>query len=111
VDQLCLADFGVARIVGKEHEATTSVGTLAYKAPEVNFYLKYDSFAADIWSIGVLTCEFAVGVPIPFPQLTEEKKKEKGDYSNLLKLAEECCNSDPKARPSASQLLQLMQDI
>jgi serine/threonine protein kinase len=118
VDELCLSDFGVSRIVGEESQASTSVGTLAYKAPEgiqnflssklkikVNPHLKYDPFAADIWSLGVLISELAVGQPIPFPQLPEEKKKEKGDYSKLLKLAEQCCKSDPKARPSASQLL------
>ena len=34
VDQLCLTDFGVSRIVGEEAEVSTAVGTTAYKAPE-----------------------------------------------------------------------------
>ena len=75
----------------------------------MNPHVKYDPRAADMWSIGVLICEFAVRVPIPFSQLTEEKKKEKGDYSNLLEVAKQCCNNDPKERPSASQLLELTQ--
>ena len=124
MDQLCLTDFGVSRIIGEESQAATSVGTMAYKAPEgetISFYFfqmfqtdskviphtEYDPFAADMWSIGVLLCELAVGQPIPFPYLTDEKKKAKGDFPNILELAKQCCNSDPKARPSATQLLQL----
>ena len=73
----------------------------------MNEHVKYDAKAADIWSIGVLICELAVGVPIPFPQLTEEKMKQKGDYSSLLEQAKRCCDYNPKARPSASELLKI----
>ena len=74
---------------------------------KVNPHKKYDPLAADMWSVGVLLCELAVGQPIPFPQLDEEKKTEKGNYPNILELAKQCCNYNPKARPSATQLLKL----
>lgn len=55
-----LIDFGFAKKLSKnsngEFRTFTNCGTLGYTAPEIIIGHGY-SFAADIWSYGILLCE------------------------------------------------------
>ena len=56
---LALADYGVARLGSGQTLLTTTVGTVAYSAPEAVTGLQ--SEASDFWSLGVLLLEAITG--------------------------------------------------
>ncbi|KAL4885500.1 hypothetical protein BJY04DRAFT_135067 [Aspergillus karnatakaensis] len=61
---LKLADFGFARSLPATSLAETLCGSPLYMAPEILRYEKYDA-KADLWSVGTVLYEMAVGKP-PF---------------------------------------------
>ncbi|WBW74800.1 autophagy serine/threonine protein kinase Atg1 [Schizosaccharomyces osmophilus] len=61
---LKLADFGFARYLQTSSMAETLCGSPLYMAPEILRYEKYDA-KADLWSVGAVLYEMAVGKP-PF---------------------------------------------
>ncbi|KAL3316122.1 hypothetical protein Ciccas_005236 [Cichlidogyrus casuarinus] len=61
---LKLCDFGFAKYIGVGSKTWTFCGTPEYVAPEVILNKGHD-FAADYWSLGILTCELLTGTP-PF---------------------------------------------
>lgn len=64
IPQMKVADFGFARSLPAASLAETLCGSPLYMAPEILRYEKYDA-KADLWSIGAVTFEMAVGKP-PF---------------------------------------------
>ncbi len=60
-----LCDFGVSRLVKKEHIIKEQCGTPAYLAPEIIIDEGYEGFYADIWSLGVLLYAMLQGT-VPF---------------------------------------------
>nr|CDS25897.2 cGMP dependent protein kinase [Hymenolepis microstoma] len=61
---ITLCDFGFAKRLGAQRKTWTFCGTPEYVAPEVILNKGHD-FAADYWSLGILTCELLMGTP-PF---------------------------------------------
>ena len=59
-----MADFGFARWLPNQSLAETLCGSPLYMAPEILRYEKYDA-KADLWSVGAVLFEMAVGKP-PF---------------------------------------------
>ncbi|EUB56756.1 cGMP-dependent protein kinase, isozyme [Echinococcus granulosus] len=55
-----LCDFGFAKRLGPQRKTWTFCGTPEYVAPEVILNKGHD-FAADYWSLGILTCELLMG--------------------------------------------------
>ena len=66
-----IADFGWSVYSPKEGRRDTLCGTLDYLSPEMVNNDNHDN-KVDIWSLGILTYEFCVGVP-PFETSTHEK--------------------------------------
>lgn len=50
---ICITDFGMARMLNEGEKAQSFVGTPEYLAPEI-ILCKGHSFAADWWSLGIL---------------------------------------------------------
>ncbi|KAF6776415.1 hypothetical protein AHF37_04528 [Paragonimus kellicotti] len=59
-----MCDFGFAKFIGVGQKTWTFCGTPEYVAPEVILNKGHD-FAADYWSLGILTFELLTGTP-PF---------------------------------------------
>jgi serine/threonine protein kinase len=113
-----LADFGVsgqlADTMAKKH---TVIGTPFWMAPEVIQEVGYNN-RADIWSLGITCIEMAEGKPPysnvhpmraifmipsrPPPTLTEPAKWS-ASFNEFVTV---CLTKDPKARPSATELLE-----
>ncbi|KAJ9127506.1 hypothetical protein QFC24_000915 [Naganishia onofrii] len=80
IPMLKVADFGFARSLPAAALAETLCGSPLYMAPEILRYEKYDA-KADLWSVGALLFEMAVGKP-PFKALNHIellKKIERND--------------------------------
>lgn len=78
-----ICDFGVGRNISENELVLEQCGTPAYLAPEIIKEQGYRGFAADIWSLGILTYFMIVG-QMPFRAPTIEKLNEivlKGNYS------------------------------
>ncbi|KAJ9119561.1 hypothetical protein QFC22_003270 [Naganishia vaughanmartiniae] len=67
IPMLKVADFGFARSLPAAALAETLCGSPLYMAPEILRYEKYDA-KADLWSVGAVLFEMAVGKP-PFKAL------------------------------------------
>mmetsp|Transcript_19651 Transcript_19651/g.33470 ORF Transcript_19651/g.33470 Transcript_19651/m.33470 type:complete len:507 (+) Transcript_19651:108-1628(+) len=68
---LKLADFGLARKMGKNNSRfTRPVVTLWYRSPELLLGCKTYTSAIDMWSVGCLLVELYTGTPL-FPGTTE----------------------------------------
>lgn len=71
---LLLADFGHAKILGHDAQATDCGGTLSYLAPEVVARSGH-SFPVDMWAVGVLTY-FMLSGYMPFDCDSDEETKQ-----------------------------------
>lgn len=100
---LKVADFGFARSLPAAALAETLCGSPLYMAPEILRYEKYDA-KADLWSVGAVLFEMAVGKPpfkatnhvellkkiernddkIRFPDEEPSSRDEMEDYSDLI---------------------------
>mmetsp|Transcript_15329 Transcript_15329/g.23865 ORF Transcript_15329/g.23865 Transcript_15329/m.23865 type:complete len:327 (-) Transcript_15329:49-1029(-) len=116
-----LSDFGVSRVLDNEAKGSSWVGTASYMSPERLLGCQY-SHKADIWSLGILILECALGrhpylsadggqtvvfelmqrvvsEPAPIP--------EGGSLSpELVDFVRNCLIKDENSRWSAAQLLQ-----
>ncbi|GHJ86785.1 hypothetical protein NliqN6_3187 [Naganishia liquefaciens] len=102
IPMLKVADFGFARSLPAAALAETLCGSPLYMAPEILRYEKYDA-KADLWSVGAVLFEMAVGKPpfkatnhvellkkiernddkIRFPDEQPSSRDEMEDYSDL----------------------------
>ena len=61
---LKIADFGLARVYGRQYETMTSqVVTRWYRAPELLFGSKHYTPAVDMWAVGCIFAELMLRVP------------------------------------------------
>lgn len=60
-----MCDFGVSRKMKKNEKIFEHIGTPAYLAPEIIKEKGYEGFAADIWSLGILSFIALTG-EVPF---------------------------------------------
>ncbi|CDK24561.1 unnamed protein product [Kuraishia capsulata CBS 1993] len=88
---LKIADFGFARFLPSTSMAETLCGSPLYMAPEILRYEKYNA-KADLWSVGAVIYEMAVGKP-PFRA---------SNHVELLKKIEK--NKDRISFPSSAQV-------
>ncbi|KAF7329578.1 Other ulk ulk protein kinase [Mycena kentingensis (nom. inval.)] len=88
---LKVADFGFARSLPNTMMAETLCGSPLYMAPEILRYQKYDA-KADLWSVGAVLYEMAVGRP-PFRAANHIDLLKKIEQSKGLRFPDE----DPKA--------------
>ena len=63
---ICLADFGVSKILAGDEVASTMTGTAEFVAPEMLKRNPSYSFQADLWALGVLAYQMVLGIN-PFP--------------------------------------------
>ncbi|XP_057868326.2 L-type lectin-domain containing receptor kinase IX.1-like [Cryptomeria japonica] len=128
-----LGDFGLARLVGRDHAAshtTVVAGTYGYLAPEC-VYTGKASTESDVFSFGAVTLEIACGRrPVDrsldkrlvewvwnlYSQgrlLDSADKKLEGNFKGkemerLLLLGLLCSHPDPKARPKMKEVVKIL---
>ena len=120
-DTLKIADFGLAYLLGKHHEAQgwnmaqAKCGTALYAAPEIWKEKEYNPFSADIWSAGIVFFCCLCGYP-PFKQasMTCSKYRRfiKGQYNwpkhvhdDDKELLMKILKPDPTKRYTSTQVL------
>ncbi len=120
-DQLKIADFGLAYLLGKHNETETwnlaqsKCGTALYAAPEIWNEKEYNPFSADIWSAGVVLFCCLCGHP-PFRQASiscsKYKKFVKGQFNwpkslhiDDRELLKRILEPDPTKRYTSIQVL------
>ena len=120
-DTLKIADFGLAYLLGKHHEAQgwnmaqSKCGTALYAAPEIWKEKEYNPFSADIWSAGIVFFCCLCGYP-PFKQasMTCSKYRRfiKGQYNwpkhvhdDDKELLLKILKPDPTKRYTSTQIL------
>ncbi|KXN82874.1 Serine/threonine-protein kinase ATG1 [Leucoagaricus sp. SymC.cos] len=89
---LKVADFGFARSLPNAMMAETLCGSPLYMAPEILRYEKYDA-KADLWSVGAVLYEMAVGKP-PFRANNHIELLKKIEHTKSIKFPDE----DPSPR-------------
>lgn len=109
-----IGDLGFAAIVGKSHAAHSVIGTPEYMAPEL--YEEDYTEMVDIYSFGMCMLEM-VTMEIPYSECDSIAKIYKKVTSGVkpqamnnlmdpeVKAFIEKCIAQPRARPSASDLL------
>ena len=120
-DTLKIADFGLAYLLGKHHEAQgwnmaqSKCGTALYAAPEIWKDKEYNPFSADIWSAGIVFFCCLCGHP-PFKQASmtcsKYRKFIKGQYNwpkhlhdDDKELLMKILKPDPTKRYTSTQIL------
>ncbi|KAK6947033.1 Protein kinase domain [Dillenia turbinata] len=114
VGQVKIGDFGFAAMVGKSHLAHSVIGTPEYMAPEL--YEEDYTEQVDIYSFGMCLLEMTT-LEIPYTECNTVaqiyKKVSSGVRPQGLTRMKDCevkrfierCLAQPRARPSASELL------
>lgn len=109
-----IGDLGLAAIVGKSHAAHSIIGTPEYMAPEL--YEEDYTEMVDIYSFGLCLLEM-VTMEIPYSECDNVARIYKKVTSGIrpqglnevkdpeVKAFIEKCIAQPRARPSASELL------
>ncbi|KAF9262766.1 Pkinase-domain-containing protein [Marasmius fiardii PR-910] len=110
VPVLKVADFGFARSLPNAMMAETLCGSPLYMAPEILGYKKYDA-KADLWSVGAVLYEMAVGRP-PFRAQNHIELLKKIEHSKGVKFPDEDPNStSAKSGGGGSEALPVPNDI
>ncbi|KAL3614785.1 putative serine/threonine-protein kinase wnk11 [Castilleja foliolosa] len=114
VGQVKIGDFGLAAIVGKNHSAHSVLGTPEFMAPEL--YDENYTEMVDIYSFGMCVLEM-VTLELPYSECDNVVQIYKKVISGVRPLAMnkvkdpevkafiEKCLAQPRARPSAADLL------
>ncbi|GKD48134.1 probable serine/threonine-protein kinase WNK11 [Tanacetum coccineum] len=114
IGKVKIGDLGLAAVVGKNHAAHTLLGTPEYMAPEL--YEEDYNELVDIYSFGMCLLEMAT-MEIPYSECNSiamiYRKVTKGEMPRAfnkvsdpeVKAFIERCIGQPRARPSASDLL------
>ena len=116
--EIKLADFGAAvQLTFHRMKRTTMTGTPYYMSPEVIKGSEYNELV-DIWSLGILCIELAMGCP-PYYDVSPESALEKivnegvkglpskkfsNDFVDFVN--NKCLQTDPTLRHTAKQLMQ-----
>lgn len=113
-EQVKIGDLGLAAVVGKSHIAHSLIGTPEYMAPEL--YEEDYTESVDIYSFGMCLLEM-VTMEIPYSECDSIAKIYKKVTGGIrpramskvtnpeVKAFIEKCIAQPRARPSASDLL------
>ena len=109
---LKVADFGFARFLPNAVLAETLCGSPLYMAPEILRYEKYDA-KADLWSVGAVLYETAVGRP-PFRAQNHIELLKKIEQTKRLRFPDEdpeAKNKDPKPQPVPRDIKNLIERL
>ncbi|KAI0672360.1 Pkinase-domain-containing protein [Trametes maxima] len=109
VPVLKVADFGFARFLPQAMMAETLCGSPLYMAPEILSYQKYDS-KADLWSVGAVLYEMAVGKP-PFRAQNHIELLKKIEESKGIKFPDEDPQAVARAQAKGDELKPVPADI
>jgi serine/threonine protein kinase len=112
-DQVRLADFGIASLIGDRTVARSgAVGGVSFMAPE-----QAGTAEADIWSLGAVLYFAVEGAP-PFggdnaeailEAVTSQPPRPAADAGSLARVFEVTLQKDPSERPSADELRALLE--
>ncbi|KAH9912111.1 Pkinase-domain-containing protein [Fomitopsis serialis] len=106
---LKVADFGFARSLPQAMMAETLCGSPLYMAPEILRYEKYDA-KADLWSVGAVLYEMAVGKP-PFRASNHIELLKKIDTSKGIKFPDEDPQAQARAQAAGDELKSVPSDV
>jgi serine/threonine protein kinase len=110
-----IADFGLCHFNSPDSAMKTICGTAVYLAPECLTSEKYDGFARDIWSLGVILYELVTrdypwtigNGPLMYKQILSGKFPIPTGVSSIcVDLIVRILKLRPKDRPTASQILE-----
>ncbi|TDL27928.1 kinase-like protein [Rickenella mellea] len=109
---LKVADFGFARSLPNAMMAETLCGSPLYMAPEILRYEKYDA-KADLWSVGAVLYETAVGKP-PFRAQNHIELLKKIEHSKGIKFPDEdpaFLEKEPEVTPVPGDIKKLIRSL
>ncbi|KZT08148.1 Pkinase-domain-containing protein [Laetiporus sulphureus 93-53] len=106
---LKVADFGFARSLPQAMMAETLCGSPLYMAPEILRYEKYDA-KADLWSVGAVLYEMAVGKP-PFRASNHIELIKKIDNTKGIKFPDEDPRAGEEVKPVPSDVKKLIRGL
>ncbi|KAI0089392.1 kinase-like protein [Irpex rosettiformis] len=106
---LKVADFGFARSLSPAMMAETLCGSPLYMAPEILSGEKYDA-KADLWSVGAVLYEMAVGTP-PFRAQNHVELTKKINNSRGIKFPDEDPRALARAQASGEEIIVVADDI
>lgn len=123
--RLKITDFGFARIAARNEEESkrlTFCGTDSYMSPEILLGDEFD-LSTDIFSLGIIFCEIGARrladdrhfkrTPPTFGLDPAEVKKlmSPGYPEDFYRLCLDCCQTDPKLRPTTRDILERLRLI
>uniref|UniRef100_A0A0F7ZA90 dual-specificity kinase n=1 Tax=Crotalus adamanteus TaxID=8729 RepID=A0A0F7ZA90_CROAD len=115
-----VGDFGLAEKIPDYSEKLPVVGSPYWMAPEVLRDEPYNE-KADVFSYGIILCEIIARIQAD-PDYLPRTENFGLDYDafqhmvgdcppNFLQLAFNCCNMDPKLRPSFTDIVKTLEEI
>ncbi|XP_010226421.1 PREDICTED: dual specificity testis-specific protein kinase 2 isoform X2 [Tinamus guttatus] len=115
-----VGDFGLAEKIPDHSEKLPVVGSPFWMAPEVLRDEPYNE-KADVFSYGIILCEIIARIQAD-PDYLPRTENFGLDYDafqhmvgdcppDFLQLAFNCCNMDPKLRPSFTDIVKTLEDI
>ncbi|KAI0342521.1 Pkinase-domain-containing protein [Trametopsis cervina] len=106
---LKVADFGFARSLSPAMMAETLCGSPLYMAPEILSGEKYNE-TADLWSVGAVLYEMAVGIP-PFRAQNHIELSKKINNSKGIKFPDEDPRALARAQANGEEVAVVAEDI